>query len=296
MTHQYATVEDTLWFFFAANDTSGSGGDGANPRFDVRRGGAAQGSIPVLSGDALLLDHANYPSGCHEIVVEATGMNGFSAGFTYGVFCTIAIDGQNPTRFVGSFTLAPMLANVVEIGGSAQRATDLALIARYLFANGVDLTNDSVVKDSSVVASALASAGNISGYAKATDSLQNIRDVISEIRDLVVAGATGSGAVAVDHRYRGHGQPPVRYRQRDRNRQCYGLCLPPGRLGRRKPRHSRRPGPVPNQRGGAMGMANALGSRLVRDVLFRAGRLGAGHSNGSGDIARIESCLLLEHP
>ena len=106
--HQTATIEDTVYFWFAANDTSGSGGDGASPLFDVREAGAAAGAIPLLSGTPTLLSHANYPAGCHEIAVAATTGNGFAADDTFAVFCTIAIDSQNPTGFVGSCTLTPL--------------------------------------------------------------------------------------------------------------------------------------------------------------------------------------------
>jgi hypothetical protein len=74
--HQTATIEDTVYFWIAANDTSGSGGDGATPLFDVREAGAAAGAIPLLSGTPTLLSHANFPAGCHEIAVAATVANG----------------------------------------------------------------------------------------------------------------------------------------------------------------------------------------------------------------------------
>ncbi|MEE9158937.1 MAG: hypothetical protein V3U60_11185 [Gammaproteobacteria bacterium] len=106
--HQTATVNDTVYFYFAANDTSGSGGDGATPLFDVREAGAAAGAIPLLSGTPTLLTHANYPAGCFEVAVAATTGNGFAADDTFAVFCTLAIDSQNPTGFVGSCTLTPL--------------------------------------------------------------------------------------------------------------------------------------------------------------------------------------------
>ena len=106
--HQTATLEDTVYFWFAANDTSGSGGDGATPLFDVREAGAAASAIPLLSGTPSLLSHANYPAGCHEIAVAATAANGFAADDTFGVFCTLAVDSQNPSGFVGSCTLTPL--------------------------------------------------------------------------------------------------------------------------------------------------------------------------------------------
>jgi len=106
--HQTATLEDSVYFWFAANDTSGSGGDGASALYDVREAGAVASAIPLLSGSPALLSHANYPAGCYEIVVAATAANGFAANDTFAVFCTLAVDSQNPTGFVGSCTLTPL--------------------------------------------------------------------------------------------------------------------------------------------------------------------------------------------
>lgn len=126
---QYATLEDTVYLWFAANDTSGSGGDGATPVYDVRLAGAAGSAAPVLSGSATLLSHANYPPGAHEVAVAATAANGFAAGNVYAVFCTLAIDSQNPTGFIGAFALSPVLANVKELDDDANAAALLALSA-----------------------------------------------------------------------------------------------------------------------------------------------------------------------
>lgn len=116
--HQHIKLEEIVYFWFAANDTSGSGNDGASPVFDVRLAGGAVDAAPILSDTANLLTHANYPAGCHEIEIEATTANGFVAGQTYGVFCTLAVDGQNPTGFVGSFTIKPIVANVEHLLGT----------------------------------------------------------------------------------------------------------------------------------------------------------------------------------
>jgi len=121
--HQYATLEDTVYFWFASNDTSGSGDDGATPLFDVREAGASASAIPLLSGTPDLLTHANFPLGCHEIAVAATDGNGFAAGDTFAVFCTLAVDSQNPTGFVGSCTLNPVPANIEEYLGVAVTGT-----------------------------------------------------------------------------------------------------------------------------------------------------------------------------
>jgi len=143
---QYATLEDTVYLWFGANDTAGSGNDGASAAYDVREGGAATSAAPVLSGTPDLLTHANYPAGCYEVVIAATAANGFAANKTYGVFCTLTVSSQNPTGFIGSFRLAPIPANVTQwlgtaaatptvagvpevdvthLGGAAQSATDL---------------------------------------------------------------------------------------------------------------------------------------------------------------------------
>lgn len=123
--HQHATLADTVYFWFGSNDTAGSGNDGSTPVYDVRLAGAAAGAAPVLSGSGTLLSHADYPAGCHEVAIAATAGNGFAAGNTYAVFCTLLVDSENPTGFVGSFTLGPIVADLIEMGGVAQSATDL---------------------------------------------------------------------------------------------------------------------------------------------------------------------------
>jgi hypothetical protein len=117
--HQYVTLEDTVYLWFGANDTSGSGADGASSAYDVREGGAAAGAAPTLSGSGTLLSHANYPAGAYEVAIAATAGNGFAADKTYGVFCTLAVDSQNPTGFIGSFSTFPVPSNVTEVNGSA---------------------------------------------------------------------------------------------------------------------------------------------------------------------------------
>lgn len=133
--HQTATIDDTVFFWFAANDTSGSGGDGATPLFDVREAGAAASDAPLLSGTPSLLTNAAYPDGCHEISVAATTGNGFAADDTFAVFCTLAIDSQNPTGFVGSCTLTPLakatvLATVLADTGELQSVLSAGILAR----------------------------------------------------------------------------------------------------------------------------------------------------------------------
>ena len=114
--HQNATIGDTVYFWFAANDWStGEGDDGANPAADVREAGATASDAPLISPTPALLSNAAYPAGCYEIAVEATTGNGFVADMTFAVFSTILVDSQNPTGFVGSCTLTP-LATSEQVG------------------------------------------------------------------------------------------------------------------------------------------------------------------------------------
>lgn len=106
--HQNAAIEDTVYFWFASNDTSGSGDDGATPLFDVREAGAAASAAPLVSGTPTLLTDSGFPAGCHEIAVDATTANGFLENDTFAVFCTLAVDSQNPSGYVGSCTLTPL--------------------------------------------------------------------------------------------------------------------------------------------------------------------------------------------
>lgn len=124
---QYASIDDTVYFWFAGNDTSGSGGDGASPAADVRLAGAAADAAPVYSPTPVLLSDAGYPAGAYEVAIVASVANGFAADNTYAVFCTLAIDSQNPTGFVGSFDTKAVQANAIEIetATSAQLIDDI---------------------------------------------------------------------------------------------------------------------------------------------------------------------------
>ena len=123
--HKFANLGDTVCFWFGANTTAGSGGDGASAVARVRLAGAAADAAPVLSPTPTLVTHATYPDGCYEVAVAATQGNGFAAGNEYAVFCTLAIDGQNPTGFVGSFRLDRPDVNVAEVSDSSSAADAL---------------------------------------------------------------------------------------------------------------------------------------------------------------------------
>ena len=115
MSLEYHDLGDTVYFHFASNDTSGSGADGATPLCNVRLCGAAADAAPVYSPTPVLLSHATYTAGSHEVAIAATEGNGFAAGNTYEVFCSLAVDGQNPNGAVGKFKLDRQQVHTVEI-------------------------------------------------------------------------------------------------------------------------------------------------------------------------------------
>ena len=138
---QYAALDDIIYFWFAGNDTSGSGGDGASPAADVRLAGAAADAAPVYSPTPVVLSHAGYPAGAYEIAITASAANGFAATNTYAVFCTLAIDSQNPTGFVGSFDLKPVDANTIQYLDSAAEVVPDANIT-HIHGNAITETVD----------------------------------------------------------------------------------------------------------------------------------------------------------
>ncbi len=126
---QNATLEDTVYLGFVANNTSGSGDDGATAVYKVREGGAAASAAPTLSGNATLLTHANFPPGAYELAIAATAANGFSANKTYLVYCTLLVDSQNPSGFAGSFRLAPVPAIIADLTTAAKALIQVEAVA-----------------------------------------------------------------------------------------------------------------------------------------------------------------------
>ena len=98
-----------VYAHFAANDTDGSGCDGTSLLSDVRLCGAAVDAEPVASPTPVLLSHADYPKGCYEVAVDTsdfnigTGKYVFEVGSEYAVFCSLAVDGENPTGKIAQF-------------------------------------------------------------------------------------------------------------------------------------------------------------------------------------------------
>ena len=105
MERTFRPVGTTVFAHFASNDTAGSGDDGASPTADVRECGAAVDAAPVYSPTPVLLTHVDYPEGCYEIPIPATVTNGFALSGEYAVFCSLAVDGENPTGKIAQFYL-----------------------------------------------------------------------------------------------------------------------------------------------------------------------------------------------
>lgn len=122
---QYGALNDTFYFHFAANDTSGSGNDGATPLCDVRECGATISDAPVYEPTPALLSNAAYMPGLYEVAIAATAGNGFSAAGVYAVFCSLTVDSQNPSGLVGYINLNPVAANAVQVSGDGSAADNL---------------------------------------------------------------------------------------------------------------------------------------------------------------------------
>jgi hypothetical protein len=144
---EYADLGDTLYFYMASNDTSGSGGDGASAAADVREAGGAAGAAPIYSPTPTLLTHASYPDGCYEIAIPATGGNGFSVNNTYAVFCTLAIDAQNPTGFVGKFVVGGAELSSAPTGSSSWIAKLNYLYQYFGFKRVVESTKEEMYQE-----------------------------------------------------------------------------------------------------------------------------------------------------
>lgn len=117
---QYVEIGQTVTFWFAANDIDGSASDGTTPVARVRKAGDAENAAPV--GSIIipkLLTHADYPDGLHEVSVQVLSASGFVVNATYGVFSTVAVDGENPAGFIGAFQTASVKAAISASGLAA---------------------------------------------------------------------------------------------------------------------------------------------------------------------------------
>lgn len=113
----YGKLDDVIPFPIGANDTSGSGDDGASPTAFVRKVGDGAGVAPVQEPTPILLSHVNYPAGCYALEITASTGNGYANEEKYLVYTSLAVDAQNPTGALGGFELSAD-------GGVALRGAD----------------------------------------------------------------------------------------------------------------------------------------------------------------------------
>lgn len=119
---------DTVYLYFAANDTSGSGGDGSSAQSFVRKGGDSAGAAAVISPSPTLLTDSSFTDGCYEIELLCSASAGFSAGSQYAVFASLNIDSQNPTGYIETIVIDPIPANVTEISDDSTAADNAELM------------------------------------------------------------------------------------------------------------------------------------------------------------------------
>ena len=179
MSFQYAELGDTVYMWFAVNDTSGSGNDGATPLCDVRLAGAEASAAPVLSPTPALLSHANYPNGAYEVAIAATTGNGFVAESVYAVFSAITVSSQNPTGFIGAFRLSRKNAGL----GALMCETTIATLASQTSFTLTDASADNgayPVGSTVIVTDATTptqkAVGFLSSYTGATKTVSLIAD------------------------------------------------------------------------------------------------------------------------
>lgn len=198
MQYKYAEIADTVYFWFAANDVTGTAGDGASPLYDVRLAGGAAGDAPTASGTPTLLTHANYSAGLYEIAIDTTG---YAAG-EYAVFCTLTISTVNPAGFCGSFKLrtAGTAALKVEPVG-AVTLTSLS-ITNQLDAGNVLVDTTTVLTGNVTLSGTLGVVGastlaslSITGQFDAGNVLVDTTTVLTG--NVTISGTLGTGAVTL---------------------------------------------------------------------------------------------------
>src|SRR3990172_792349 len=191
-------VGSTCYFWFAANTTAGSAGDGATPLSDGRLAGAASGAAPTASGTPTLLTHANYSDGLHEIAIDTTG---YAEG-EYAVFCTLTISSVNPAGWVGSFIVRAAASTLYELVQAILVDTCTTLDGRIpaaLTANGnmksslMEILATALTETSGLLAAAFKKFFNV---ATPTGTVNSIPDAVAGAAGgLFIAGTNAATSV-----------------------------------------------------------------------------------------------------
>ncbi len=186
---QYKNINDTAYFWFGLNATTGAGDDGASPTFAVRLAGASSSAAPTYTGTPTLLTHATYTPGSYEVAVPATTGNGFAAAGEYGVFSSALVSSVNPTGFIGALALSPVLSNVIQLGSDAQSATDLKDFADA----GYDPATNKVQGVALVDSTTAIAANGVTATSLSSGALTDIEDAVwnTVLASHLTAGSTG---------------------------------------------------------------------------------------------------------
>lgn len=176
---QYGEVGDTLYFWFGSNTQAGTGNDGASAVCHVREAGAASSAAPVISPTPAVLTHASHLAGSYEVAINATGGNGFSDATVYAVFCSLTVDSQNPTGFVGGFSLG-QLVTPTELDTAILTQATAANVTHKLDHLVSAAESDDPV-DNSIIAKLASATGDWSTFAASTDSLEAINAIVNNI-------------------------------------------------------------------------------------------------------------------
>ena len=89
--YKYGNLNDTFYFQFPVNNSSGSGASGTLPSAKVRKSGDSASAAPTYLATPYPLTNASYWAGSYEVAIPATTANGFIHGSDYGIFATRAI-------------------------------------------------------------------------------------------------------------------------------------------------------------------------------------------------------------
>lgn len=206
--HKDVALGGTVYFWGAANNTSGSGADADSGDFnyDVRLAGGGAADAPIASGTGTLLTHANYPAGAYEVAISTSGPT-YVAGNEYAVYATLLVDSQNPAGFLGSFvvraassTLADLVAaiavDVAGLDGAAMRGTDSAALAsawtatRAGYLDELDAATDGAVAE--IVKTVLLELSNRTNNSSLHDLLGVADEAGATVLTKIAAGAVAS--------------------------------------------------------------------------------------------------------
>ncbi len=171
----------------------------------------AAGDLKIMKDEGAEIDTDNLPTDegtGYSLVLTATEMQAARV-VVYIVdqtatkvwlddYLVIESYGHASAQHAFDLDTAIQAVNAIQIDGTAQRATDLAEISQYLFANAATLT--AVLDDDSVIGRVLAKAA-VTNYDRTTDSLESLGEntasaatIADAVWDELLSGHTTGGS------------------------------------------------------------------------------------------------------